>query len=96
MTREDYLYLCAIEECGEVAQALSKASRFGIDNSWGDRYKPNRESIQEEFNHLLATLELLIPYGVSTWADEKIIADKKAKVEHWLAYSKERDKVTDG
>jgi NTP pyrophosphatase (non-canonical NTP hydrolase) len=96
MTREDYLYLCAIEECGELAQALSKASRFGIDDYYDKAGMDNQACVKVEFNHLLACLEALADYGVDTLEDEQLKIEKHHKLGKWLEYSKKRGKVIDG
>lgn len=103
MTREDYLFVCAMEECAELAQRLAKAARFGMDQvqeAKDDRPDQNpdrlnnRQRIYEEFYDLRATLGLL---GLDAWEDspDSLAAErvKIAKVERYLAFSAELGKV---
>jgi len=49
----------AQEECAEVIQAISKISRFGIDNFKPGKPKTNREHLEEELGDLLAMVDIL-------------------------------------
>ena len=49
----------AQEECAEVIQAISKISRFGIDNLKPGKPKTNREHLEEELGDLLAMVDIL-------------------------------------
>jgi len=48
------------EECAEVIQAVSKISRFGLDNSKPGAPKTNREHLEEELGDMQAMIDLLI------------------------------------
>jgi NTP pyrophosphatase (non-canonical NTP hydrolase) len=48
------------EECAEVIQAVSKISRFGIDNYKPGKPKTNREHLEEELGDLLAMIDILV------------------------------------
>ena len=48
------------EECAEVIQAVSKISRFGIDNFKPGKPKTNREHLEEELGDLLAMIDILV------------------------------------
>ena len=52
------------EECAEVIQAVSKISRFGIDNFKPGRAKTNREHLEEELGDMLAMICILEKMGV--------------------------------
>ena len=63
MTKQEYLMIVAMEECAEVAQALSKCIRFG-PNAFApfDSNKDpatNVERVCEELDDLVAVLEML-------------------------------------
>jgi NTP pyrophosphatase (non-canonical NTP hydrolase) len=49
----------AQEECAEVIQAISKISRFGIDNLKPGKPKTNRQHLEEELGDLLAMVDIL-------------------------------------
>jgi NTP pyrophosphatase (non-canonical NTP hydrolase) len=48
------------EECAEVIQAVSKISRFGLDNCKPGAPKTNREHLEEELGDMQAMIDLLI------------------------------------
>ena len=89
MTKEEYLLTCLGEECAEVAQAVSKALRFGLNVNFLDQDKTNREQLVSELNDLLSVVRLL--------ADDKTIQPewcnliaqkaKRIKVEKYMHIS---------
>jgi hypothetical protein len=91
-----------MEECAEVAQRISKALVFGMDETQpgvdadGQPYKPNRERIIAEFNDLMAVMGMA---GFDVWrnneADQRAQSAKAAKVHKYLAYSKQCGKLDD-
>ena len=87
MNREQHLLTILMEECCEVAQEVSKAKRFGI-NEQRDLPTSNHERIQKEFNDLLAIVDMLNDEGMDFHRDPKLIRMKRAKVEKYLLYSK--------
>ena len=48
------------EECAEVIQAVSKCSRFGIDNYKPGKPLTNREHLEEELGDLLAMVDIML------------------------------------
>ena len=52
------------EECAEVIQAVSKISRFGIDNFKPGKAKTNRELLEEELGDMIAMICILEKMGV--------------------------------
>jgi hypothetical protein len=94
MNRDEHLMVIGMEECNEIAQRLSKALRFGLEEIQAtgpaptggpDEALTNRERIRKEYSDLAATLEMLgISAPKGSWMDEK-----RAKVEKFLAYSQE-------
>ena len=72
------------EECAEVIQAVSKISRFGLDNLKPGKPKTNREHLEEEAGDLLCMLQLMMEMGVLS---EKKVYDaalqKRAKLHKW-------------
>lgn len=97
MNREEHLLTRAMEECAELAQRLSKAQVFGMEevqpNEIANPEKlNNRERIILEFADLLGVMRMLgIPeYRVT----ETMIDAKIQKVERYLSYSESVGKLT--
>lgn len=60
MTHKENLYLCAMEECSQLAQALSKSARFGKYNHHPDHPEIcNEDTIIEKYYQLRAVMEQL-------------------------------------
>jgi len=73
------------EECAEVIQAVSKISRFGIDNQKPGNPKTNREHLEEELGDMLAMIDLLKEMGVVS--ENNLDAAKHAKIEKLKQWS---------
>lgn len=78
----------AMEECAEVAQRLSKALRFGMEEAQpietgGDGITNNRDRIWNEWCHLVTLMRMLEIPCASIAAMEM----KRRNVERFLAYS---------
>lgn len=72
------------EECAEVIQAISKISRFGIDNLKPGKPKTNREHLEEELGDLLAMIDILLEHNVvSQDSLESAKHAKKEKLKQW-------------
>lgn len=81
------------EECAEIAEAVSKALRFGLKNH--HPLKPdetNAKKILVEFYQLTALIDLLqgdqLPF-LDTKEIIRIQFDKTEEVEYWIKKSKE-------
>lgn len=94
MTRDEHLLVIAMEECNEVAQRLSKALRFGMEEAQpvetgGDGHTNNRDRIWNEWCDLVALMRMLkIPCASIAAMDTK-----RGKVERFLAYSADCGKL---
>jgi NTP pyrophosphatase (non-canonical NTP hydrolase) len=73
------------EECAEVIQAVSKISRFGIDNFKPGKPKTNREHLEEELGDLLAMVDIMLEQGIVEWGNLELA--KKAKTEKLKKWS---------
>ena len=73
------------EECAEVIQAVSKISRFGIDNFKPGKPKTNREHLEEELGDMLAMICILEKMGVVNQNALEIAT--KAKIEKLKKWS---------
>jgi NTP pyrophosphatase (non-canonical NTP hydrolase) len=72
------------EECAEVVVAVSKISRFGIDNLKPGKPKTNREHLEEEVGDLLAMVDLMIEHNIiDTDSINVARAAKKDKLKKW-------------
>ena len=72
------------EECAEVIVAISKISRFGIDNIKPGKPKTNREHLAEELGDLQAMIDLCIEFDLVSSHQVNIAADNKiAKLKEW-------------
>jgi len=73
------------EECAEVIQAVSKISRFGIDNFKPGKPKTNRDHLEEELGDMLAMIDIMLELRVIS-IDNLEVA-KKAKIEKLKKWS---------
>jgi hypothetical protein len=72
------------EECAEVIVAVSKISRFGLDNVKPGKPKTNREHLAEELGDLQAMIDLCIKFNLVGSEQVSIAADNKiAKLKKW-------------
>ena len=74
------------EECAEVIQAVSKISRFGLDNLKPGKPKTNREHLEEELGDLVAMIDILTRNGIVDSANIEMAAT--AKIEKLKKWSK--------
>lgn len=95
MTRQDHLLVRAMEECNELAQRISKALVFGMEEVQPGQTLTNRERIYGEYYDLRAVLGMA---GIDAWDTSdrarQAEAAKVAKVEKFLAYSDACGRVT--
>lgn len=73
------------EEAAEVIQAVSKISRFGIDNFKPGKPKTNREHLEEELGDLLAMIDILEEKGAINPLNLEVA--KRAKIEKLKQWS---------
>jgi NTP pyrophosphatase (non-canonical NTP hydrolase) len=72
------------EECAEVIVAVSKISRFGIDNLKPGKPKTNRQHLAEELGDLQAMIEIMYELDIVYPAEIKEYADaKREKLKQW-------------
>jgi NTP pyrophosphatase (non-canonical NTP hydrolase) len=74
------------EECAEVIQAVSKISRFGLDNHKPGKPLTNREHLEVELGDVVAMVELLTQRNIVS--AEAIETAKQAKFEKLKQWSK--------
>jgi NTP pyrophosphatase (non-canonical NTP hydrolase) len=73
------------EECAEVIQAVSKISRFGLDNFKPGKPKTNRQHLEEELGDMLAMIDILQRMEIVSWTN--IEAAQVAKIEKLKLWS---------
>jgi NTP pyrophosphatase (non-canonical NTP hydrolase) len=72
------------EECAEVIQAVSKISRFGLDNYKPGKPKTNREHLEEELGDLQAMVDILQELDIVSYTNIEIAAEaKREKLKQW-------------
>ncbi len=89
MTREEYLLTCMGEECNEIAQRISKALRFGMQEQY--RGKTNEQYILDEFHDLLGVVKMLDDENIIKFAknfDKAKVEARIAKVNEYFKYAK--------
>lgn len=90
MNHSEHLLTIVAEEAVEIAQRATKALRFGLHEVQPDQPLNNAARLMGEFHDLLAALEMLHEHeGMRLHVDRKVIAEKKVKIEKFLAYSRE-------
>ena len=94
MNRQEHLLTILAEECVEVAHAVTKSLRFGLD----DQFKGNpinKDHLSQELGDLLGIYFKLIREGIIDPPAESLITAKDAKIEKYLSYSKLRKTLTE-
>jgi NTP pyrophosphatase (non-canonical NTP hydrolase) len=72
------------EECAEVIVAISKISRFGLDNYKPNKPLTNRQHLAEELGDLQAMIDLCIEHNLVDRAEVLAAASNKiAKLKQW-------------
>jgi NTP pyrophosphatase (non-canonical NTP hydrolase) len=78
------------EECAEVIQAVSKISRFGLDNFKPGKPKTNREHLEEELGDMMAMITILVDNGIVNRVQlEHAEAAKIEKLKQWSTIFKD-------
>lgn len=95
MTRNEHLLDIIGEEGSEVHQRCSKALRFGADEIEPGQHLDNGMRILHEFNDMVAVLEMYFGAKIHNFIHQDLLDAKKAKVEKYLLYSKQRGTLTE-
>jgi hypothetical protein len=88
MNKIDHLLVCLAEECSELAQACTKALRFGVVNYHPDIKLNNLRAIQQEYSQLFAVIKLLHHEGMTINICAEDVTDKLNSLEKWMDYSR--------
>jgi len=72
------------EECAEVIQAVSKISRFGLDNFKPGKPKTNRQHLEEELGDMITMIDILHSMDIVSWTNIDCAAEaKREKLKKW-------------
>lgn len=72
------------EECAEVIVAVSKISRFGLDNYKPNKPLTNRQHLAEELGDLTCMIELMYELDLVDPAEVSLYAQaKREKLKKW-------------
>ena len=78
------VFCIAQEECAEVIQAVSKISRFGLDNYKPGKPKTNREHLEDELGDLITMIDILHSMDIVSYANiERAQSAKIEKLKKW-------------
>lgn len=89
MNKQEYLLNKAQQECQEVAQRISKAMEFGLDEKEPGQDLNNAQRIRYEWNDLKASMVMLEnEIGIDLSFCQDMINNKINKVNHYSEYSK--------
>jgi len=82
------------EECAEVIVAISKISRFGLDNIKPGKPKTNRQHLAEELGDLQAMIDLCTNHGLVNREEVLEAASNKiAKLHQWSNIFKDKHEI---
>lgn len=82
------------EECAEVVVAISKISRFGLDNFKPGKPLTNRQHLAEEIGDLQAMIDLCIVTGlVDAEEVNQAIENKINKLKQWSNIFKDNHEI---
>ena len=72
------------EECAEVIQAVSKISRFGLDNYKPGKPKNNRAHLEEELGDMITMIDILHSMDIVSWTNiDRAAEAKREKLKKW-------------
>mgnify|MGYP001586058321 CR=1 FL=1 len=91
MNAREHLLVCLAEEAAEVVQAVTKALRFGLHDSYPGYAGglTNEEAVYAELNDLLAVVEMLEDDGSLTpFMGVQSRGQKQAKVRKFMEHAR--------
>lgn len=92
MTNTEHLLTCLLEECSEVSKNISKALRFGLQDS-DPNGAPivNAKTISLELTDLIGVAEMCLDKGIIPPYDNPIgKQQKKLKVKKYMQYARKK------
>ena len=90
MNIKEQLLIILSEECAEVQQSVSKALRFGLNDSRPGTNSTNAREIEKEFIEAMAVRDMLRELGVINQPSnsKQIYDDKRKRIEKYLDVSR--------
>lgn len=98
MKRQEHLLVNAMEECNEVAQRISKALRFGLQEVQPGQERTNAERILYEYLQLEESVAMLFREGLIPYeypGSDQVHQKKREAFEKFLLLSKEQGTLTE-
>ena len=87
MNIQQYLLVCFMEECMEVAHAASKVLRFTKDDTPALGGISNYQNLNKEFSELIAVVEMLKEHNIELIIDSNLITKKRKRLADYAHYS---------
>lgn len=90
MNIKEQLLIILSEECAEVQQSVSKALRFGLNDSRPGTNSTNAKDIEKEFIEAMAVRDMLRELGAINQPSnsKQIYDDKRKRIEKYLEVSR--------
>lgn len=95
MNRNEHLLTIIGEECSEIHKATSKALRFGMQDIAPGKTETNETKILQEFNDLVAVMEMFFETPIQNIISRSEVANKKLKVQEFFNYSTAKGTLSD-
>lgn len=74
---QEYLLVCLMEECAEVAKVASKIYRFGQNDTGPHEELPNKTIFSQELGDLMGVLDFLRSKGIQI--DENVLEESRSR-----------------
>lgn len=95
VTENEHLLSCLAEECNEVAQRVSKALRFGLNEIQPGQPLTNAQRISLELTDLCGVVTMLLSRNLIVDVDPAGVIEKQAKIEKFMKYARELGTIQD-
>jgi hypothetical protein len=80
MTEQEMILVIAMEECNEVAQAISKILRFGVDSTHPISGDTNNTQLETEMTDLFTILFILVSRGITKVPSAEKMMEKTERI----------------
>jgi NTP pyrophosphatase (non-canonical NTP hydrolase) len=96
MTKEQWLLVKLIEECGEVTHECTKALTYGLDHTNPHNDRKNIDNLINGLNDVIGVLKILAEYHtIPSGPDDVKVCQKIAKINKSMDYAKELGVITE-
>lgn len=90
LTEDQHILSTLAEECAEVAQRISKALRFGLNEVQPGQLLDNAERITIEVNDVLGMIDMAVARGIIPLPDLQAAERKQSQVLRFMDYAREQ------